>query len=170
MAENSNTTLLTFLLIKLHDDGQPFSEKARLSSSYTYDFMCMFSLWKSNWVNLNPTTARPLATAMQAKVTKRHADACTPADLYQRVGGSSEPPEPPQRTGLIMTITSWKSQYITAWQVAIYRLGSCNIYVLTVTRTRLRTDKHVTINDESSHSFCLEIDGNVMLRVRSIEK
>ena len=34
------------------------------------------------------------------KVAKRHADACTPVDLYQRVGGSSEPPEPPQHTGL----------------------------------------------------------------------
>ena len=29
------------------------------------------------------------------KVAKHHADACTPTDLYQRVGGSSEPPEPP---------------------------------------------------------------------------
>ena len=34
------------------------------------------------------------------KVAKRHADACAPTDLYQRVGGSSEPPEPPQRTDL----------------------------------------------------------------------
>ena len=44
---------------------QPFSEKAQLSSSYMYDFMCMFSLRKSNWANLNPTTAQPLAMAMQ---------------------------------------------------------------------------------------------------------
>ena len=89
MAENSNTTLLNFFVNKvLHDDGQPFSEKARLSSSYMFDFMCMFSLRKSNWANLNLTTARPLATTMQGGQV--HADTCTPTDLYQSVGGSSE--------------------------------------------------------------------------------
>ena len=51
----------------------------------------MFSLQKSNSANLNPTTARLLATAMQCGQVPCQTHA-PPADLYQRVGGSSEPP------------------------------------------------------------------------------
>ena len=53
----------------------------------------MFSVQKSNRANLNPTTARPLATIMQGgQAPCRHMH---PADLHQRGGGSSKPPPPP---------------------------------------------------------------------------
>ena len=58
---------------------------------------------KSNRANLNPNTAGPLATAMQggqAPCRCMHPR----GPLPQRVGGSSEPPEPPQRTGLHLIV------------------------------------------------------------------
>ena len=39
------------------------------------------------------------STIRLCKVAKHLADACIPTDLYQRVGGSSEPPEPPPAYG-----------------------------------------------------------------------
>ena len=84
---NSNTTLqhLPFCQWNLHNDGQPFLETAQLGLIRTISGACLVS---------------PDRLLQPCKVAKHHAEACTPADLYQRVGSSSEPPEPPQRMGL----------------------------------------------------------------------
>ena len=61
----------------------------------TYGFMCMFSLRKSNRPNLNPTTARPLATAMQCGKAPCQTHACTPCGPLHESGRFVRTPDPP---------------------------------------------------------------------------
>ena len=63
MAENPNA-MLPFCQWSLDDDGQPFSQTARLTSFYTYDFTYFQSahVHVCGWAKTRP--AQPLATAM----------------------------------------------------------------------------------------------------------
>ena len=92
MAENPNITLFDNEICKMND-GKLFLETAWLTSSYTASCARLVCDIKSSRAKTRPLV-RP------CKVAKHHANACTTVDLYHRVGGSSEPPEPPQRTGL----------------------------------------------------------------------
>ena len=131
MAEILTQHYLTFCLWNLHNDGQQFSEMARLTSSYTYDFMCMFSLLKSSRAKTWPQLDHLL---WPCKVAKHHADACTPVDLYQIVGGSSKPPEPPespQHTGLPRVQEVWFCIACVYKSRFKARLVACIIYPVT---------------------------------------
>ena len=57
MAENPNATL-PFCQWNLHDGGQSFSQTARLTCFYTYDFTCFQSPHVSakKWLGQNPTS------------------------------------------------------------------------------------------------------------------
>ena len=96
MAENPNITLFDNEICKMND-GKLFLETARLTSSYTTSCARLVCDIKSSRAKTRP---QPDHLLRPCKVAKHHADACTTADLYHKVGGSSEPPEPPQRTGL----------------------------------------------------------------------
>ena len=106
-AENSNTTLLTgtFLSIKfarwwaaVFGDGS--------TSSYTYEFMYVFSLRKSNRANLHSTTARPLATAMQCGQA-RHARRMHPLRTSTWEGRFVRTPRTPPAYGPDSAIINW---------------------------------------------------------------
>ena len=55
MAENPNTALFDNEICTMND-GKPFSETARLTSSYTYDFICTFSKYINSPLHYGPST------------------------------------------------------------------------------------------------------------------
>ena len=69
-----------------------------------------------------------------AKVAKRHADTCTLVDIYQRVGGLSEPPEPPQCIDLDEHYTLLYEVHTAVFAVHAIRIVAAFVFVTLVTR------------------------------------
>ena len=122
MAENPNTTLFDNEICTMND-GKLFSETARLiCTTSCARLVCDI---KSSRAKTRP---QPDHLLWPCKVAKHHADACTTADLYHRVGSLSEPPEPPPAYGpvhqkckiYVLVAIDTRGDVIYVWLFRIY--------------------------------------------------